>query len=64
MTYYDSERRAVVRVTCGGEPLDGLYLPPASDLALLGRLLARKYGAKGVLVPEKNIPTGRQPDGD
>lgn len=34
-----------VQITCGGKPLEGTYLPPASDLALLGRYLARRYAA-------------------
>jgi len=34
-----------VRITCGGEPLAGPYLPPQSDLAELGRFLAQKYAA-------------------
>lgn len=38
--------QGIVRLTCGGHPLVGPYLPPASDLAQLGRYLARKYGAK------------------
>lgn len=32
-----------VRITCGGKPLDGPYLPPESDLAELGRVLAQRY---------------------
>ena len=35
-----------VRISCGGAPLEGAYLPPASDLAQLGRYLARKYSTK------------------
>lgn len=35
----------VVRLSCGGKPLDAPYLPPASDLAELGRYLARRYAA-------------------
>lgn len=39
----------VVHISCGGKPLDeSPYLPPASDLAELGRYLARRYGAKAV----------------
>lgn len=33
----------VVRISCGRKPLDTPYLPPASDLAELGRYLARRY---------------------
>ncbi len=38
--------QGVVRITCGGRPLDGPYLPPASALRELGRYLAKKYGDK------------------
>lgn len=36
----------VVRLTCGGKPLDGPYLPPKSALRELGRHLAQNYGDK------------------
>ena len=39
------------RISCGGKPLEGPYLPPASDLAELGRYLARKYSAKEITEP-------------
>ena len=38
--------QGVVRITCGGKPLDGPYLPPKSALQELGRYLAQKYGDK------------------
>lgn len=39
----------VVHISCGGKPLEeSPYLPPASDLAELGRYLARRYGAKAI----------------
>ena len=44
MDYCDAQ--GVVHIKCGGKPLEGPYLPPASDLAELGRYLARKYAAE------------------
>ena len=38
--------QGVVRITCGGKPLDGPYLPPKAELRALGQYLAKKYGDK------------------
>lgn len=35
-----------VRITCGGKPLEGAYLPPDINLAELGRVLAQRYATK------------------
>lgn len=44
----------VVRISCSGKPLDASYLPPASDLAELGRYLARRYAAADEQKGEEN----------
>lgn len=36
----------VVRVSCGGKPLDTDYIPSALKLAELGRYFAARYAAK------------------
>ena len=46
MEYYDAECNARVRITCGGAPLEGPYMPPPSAIAELGRYFASKYAAK------------------
>lgn len=53
MLYYDERGRVrgEIRVTCGGKPLEGPYLPPASALAELGRFLASRYSAKDAQLP-------------
>lgn len=52
MTYYDPQGRGVVRITCGGKPLEGTYIPPETHLKQLCHYLARKYGAKDARLPE------------
>ena len=41
----------VIKLTCGGKPLTGAYLPPTAELAELGRYLAQRY-AKSDAIPE------------
>ena len=36
--------QAVVRITCGGRPLEGPYMPPPLEIRELARYLAAKYG--------------------
>lgn len=38
--------QGVVRITCGGKPLEGPYMPPPLAIRELGRYLAEKYGDK------------------
>lgn len=47
----------VARITCGGKPLEGPYLPPASDLALLGKHLAKRYATSDTPPEEKTEDT-------
>lgn len=42
-----------VRVSCGGKSLDEPYFPPASDLAELGRYLARRYATEDEMKGEE-----------
>lgn len=44
----------VIKLTCKGKPLTGAYLPPAVELAELGRYLAQRYATSDMSCQKQN----------
>lgn len=49
----------VIKITCGGKPLTGPYLPPAAELAELGRYLAQRYATSDTPTTKDTKQEGR-----